>query len=325
MTSEGAFPKIARDTFYASEYNNFNKRSAAGYIDAISSSPFAKVLGQSAVPLNQVPHNLYGINFSQVTPATSTNLAVRAGLYRNTAASITYTTGDLYLPSHTLVGILPFVQILEKIDDCDNSSIDATIWDSSGASESNAISCSGAGGYFRTKVDLTGVYLLRFELGAGASGGATLNIKGSTSGTVGIVSNGVSGITHYYNLWLFEYGANDIVAIGTSYNSQNAIVVENYFQLDVSSLVGNRLISFDTGATAGATLHGLYRMKPSPTTALTVAASKDSGSNYTNLVNNSGDVITWASAATTVRVRMTATVDAAESLQIVGVRIVPIS
>lgn len=326
--ADGVFPKTNSYTISASEINQMANQ--------MNVTQVARLTNNTESTLNPTPANIFVNSFEADTATTKTNLTWR-DLAGNgeyvcaSAASYVLETQKLITDASVTNGISAFdYEIFEIIDECDNSSIDATTWPTSTsfAEDTNGISSSTDTANLLSK-DLSSYKILnfKFSLSAGAGG---LNKTSSalikfTDGTnnaslIDASSNSADSGGDYYST---QYDAVGECTVFLNWSDKKAFVTisfkrqrsgvqgganggwaedgsifcKNYY-IDLTGWTAfkvNSTVSVGTaGPSATARIYYLRSRKVSPTTTALSYFSSDNGSNYVQTYG-----LSYAKATTT--------------------------
>lgn len=343
--TEGIFPKTDGEILYASEVNYPKK------IMQISNG-VGRMSVNTESTMNITPANIFVNSFEADTALTSTNLTYRDlagnGEYtKKTTGTYTLETQKIVTDSAVTWGVAGFdYEVFEIIDECDNSSIDATTWPTSTSfsEDTNGIYSSTNAAHLLSK-DLSSYKILNFAFKLDASYGnntSTAIIKftdGSsnsqlidsyakvqTSPTVYRTYNAIGECTVFLN-WsdkkafvTISYFRSEFGGWGgsdPSYVKDNgAQFVKNYY-IDLTGWTSFKIdlaITVGGSNTATGRIYYLRSKKVAPTTDASSYFSSDNGSNYVQTYGLSP--VMASTTSTTLKGKLTGTVASNEVIAI---------
>lgn len=337
MSTEGIFPKINNDSDFADEMNNALRTLNKTFLAANRVSEASSAQGYG-------PNNWF-YHFGTDTSATKTSLAYRSltgtGQFtKGTAGTFTFVSPNVLLDSSAAY-MLPIIDydIYTVIDECDNSSLDATIFPTSTSCTegTNGISVPN-GGHLITK-DLSGYktfsFAYRTDLNAGG-GGTTIVIKltdGTSNSTIVTstsdtnIRNNLNGECTVYVDWANKkaYVINSVYddAVGPAGGAAYRTIKHVSTYVDLSGWTALKIDHANGISGSSSTFYYLRSGIATPTTTVVLSGSADAGSHYTT--GMSGAPMMLGTAGSTLCVKLTGTVGSSEVVVIRGVAMAKLS
>lgn len=326
MTGESVYPKVDGDVAYASEYNDHAKHPLP-----LAFRPVGSGVGSTVLECASYGFDIFFDTADLI--ATSTN-CTRYHMGHDSGGGVTNSHLAFYRATgnptlQTVTFGMPMTmssawmwldyKILTAYDECNDSSVDAALWTSDGATEdTTGISVSADGKYFRTqgtgsnKFDSNTYICFATKEYVNAAGGQTasctvmLTDDGSSNTENINVTSSVETETHtYYHLYEIFNDTTDKVAL---------VYIDGQYSETVDWSTWSALrVQFSAAETGGDAIMQLYFIGTecaSQSSSFTLAVSADNGSNFSTVQNRIKSVI--ANTGSLMAGKVTGTKDASE-------------